>query len=72
MTELIKILENYSEFEDIGENTTFKNDLELSSFDTVCIIEDINTALGVKILAKDFAKHKTVGELATYIAEKKA
>lgn len=72
MTELIKVLENYSEFEDINETTTFKNDLELSSFDTVCIIEEIGTALGVKILAKDFVKYKTVGEMAAYIAEKKA
>ncbi len=72
MTELIKILENYSELEDIGESTTFKNDLELSSFDTLCIIQEIGTVMGVKILPKDFAKHKTVGELAAFIAEKKA
>lgn len=72
MLELIKIIENYSEFEGIEEATTFKNDLELSSFDTVCMIDEIEAVFGVKIQPKDFLKHKTVGEMANYIAGLKA
>lgn len=67
MQQLISIIENYSEFEDICETTTFKGDLELSSFDTTCMVADIEAEMGVTISLKDFVKYKTVGELAKYI-----
>lgn len=72
MLELIKIIENYSEFENMCETTSFKNDLELSSFDVVCIIDEIDSSLGVKLQPRDFAKHKTLGEMTEYIAQLKA
>ena len=71
MQQLISIIENYSEFEGICESTTFKGDLELSSFDTTCMVSDIENEIGVTISLKDFVKYKTVGELAQYIASLK-
>lgn len=71
MEKLIEIIENYSEFEGICESTTFKGDLELSSFDTACIVSEIESEIGVSISLKDFIKYKTVGEMSEYIASLK-
>ena len=71
MKELIAIIENYVEADEITAATRFKKDLGLSSFDTVCMIDDIKTDLGVKLEPADFVKHKTVGEMADYIESKK-
>ena len=46
MEELIKVLENYTE-EEIVATSTFKTDLALSSFDTACVIDEIEEALEV-------------------------
>ncbi len=70
MEELIKVLENYTEEEIVGAST-FKTDLALSSFDTACIIDEIEEAMGVRIDIKDFVTYKTVGEMADYIASLK-
>lgn len=67
MDKLIGILENYVEADEFCESTHFKNDLSLSSFDVVCIANDIEMTFGVKISPKDFIKHKTVGDMASYI-----
>lgn len=71
MKELIAIIENYVEADEITAGTSFKKDLGLSSFDTVCMIDDIKTNLGVKLEPADFVKYKTVGEMADYIESKK-
>ncbi len=68
MEELIRIIENYVEVDEITEATSFRSDLSLSSFDTVCMVDEIENELGVKIELKDFVKYKTVGEMAEYIA----
>lgn len=67
MQELIAIIENYVEADEITAKTSFKKDLGLSSFDTVCMIEEIKTELGVKLEPADFVKYKTVGEMTGYI-----
>ena len=67
MQELVAIIENYVEADEITADTSFKKDLGLSSFDTVCMIDEIKTELGVKLEPADFVKHKTVGEMADYI-----
>ncbi len=68
MEELIKVIENYVELDDeIKPQARFKQDLGLSSFDTVCMIAEIKTVLGVELSPSDFIKHKTVGEMAEYI-----
>lgn len=71
MEKLIEILENYTEADEITADSLFKTDLGLSSFDIVCIIEDIASETGVKIEPKAFVKRKTVGEMADYIASLK-
>lgn len=70
MENLIKVLENYTE-EEITGASSFKTDLALSSFDTVCMIDEIEEAMGVRIDIKDFVAYKTVGEMAGYIASLK-
>lgn len=71
MQELIAIIKNYVEADEITAKTSFKKDLGLSSFDTVCMIDEIKTELGVKLEPADFVKYKTVGEMAEYIESRK-
>lgn len=67
MEELINIIMNYVEADEIGEDTSFKNDLGMSSFDTVCMISEIKNTIGVQLEPGDFIKYKTVGSMARYI-----
>ena len=64
---LVDILANYVEADEIKTSDRFKSDLGLSSFDTMCLVGDIKTSLGVELIATDFVKNKTVGEMAAYI-----
>lgn len=66
--QLVEIIENYVEVDEIKSEDNFKLDLGMSSFDTMCLITDINTELGIELKASDFIKYKTVGEMAAYIA----
>lgn len=69
MEKLISVIENYVELDgEITAEMTFKKDLGLSSFDTVCMIDEIKATLGVSLDPTDFVKYKTVGEMAQYIA----
>ena len=65
---LTQILENYVEADEIKSEDNFKSDLGLSSFDTMCLITDVEVALGVKLKPTDFVAYKTVGEMVDYIA----
>ena len=66
--QLVEILENYVEVENISADDNFKTTLEMSSFDTMCLVTDVKTVFGVDLKAVDFINHKTVGEMAEYIA----
>ncbi len=68
MEKLIELVENYVEADDISASSSFKGDLGMSSFDTMCLITDIEVEIGVKLKPTDFVAHKTVGEMADYIA----
>ena len=68
LEKLIEIIENYVEADEIKSEDNFKLDLGMSSFDTMCMVAEIESTLGVKLAATDFIKHKTVGEMAKYIA----
>ena len=69
MEKLIGVIENYVELDgEITAEMSFKKDLGLSSFDTVCMIDEIKETLGVTLDPTDFVKYKTVGEMAQYIA----
>ena len=65
--QLIEILENYVEVDEIKATDSFKLDLGMSSFDTMCMVADIKNAMGVDLTASDFVKNKTVGDMAKYI-----
>lgn len=71
MQELIGIIENYVEADEITAETSFKKDLGLSSFDTVCMIAEIKGTLGVALEPSDFVKYKTVGAMAEHIESMK-
>ena len=64
---LIEIIENYVETDEIKSEDSFKLDLGMSSFDTMCMVAEIESTMGVKLTAADFVKYKTVGEMAKYI-----
>ncbi len=65
---LVEIIENYVEVDEIKSEDSFKFDLGMSSFDTMCMVAEIENELGVKLTAADFVKNKTVGEMAKHIA----
>ena len=65
---LVEIIENYVEADEIKSEDSFKLDLGMSSFDTMCMVAEIESTMGVKLTAADFVKYKTVGEMAKYIA----
>ncbi len=67
MTKLIEILENYTEAEEITAEMSIKNDLGLSSFDIVCMIDEIEAGCGITLKPSDFSVCKTVGALAEII-----
>ena len=39
----------------------------MSSFDTMCLVNDIQDTFGVELQAVDFVNYKTVGEMAEYL-----
>ena len=55
------------EADEIKSEDSFKLDLGMSSFDTMCMVAEIESSMGVKLTAADFIKHKTVGEMAKLI-----
>ena len=69
--QLIEILENYVEADEIKSEDNFKSDLGLSSFDTMCLINDLKSEYGVELQAKDFVDYKTVGKMVEYISSMK-
>ena len=68
--ELVEIIENYVEADEIKSEDSFKFDLGMTSFDTVCMVAEIEKKMRVKLTAEDFINYKTVGEIAQYIEEK--
>ena len=66
---LVEIIENYVEADEIKAEDSFKLDLGMSSFDTMCMVAEIESTMGVKLTAADFVKYKTVGEMAKYLQE---
>ena len=59
------------EADEIKSEDNFKSDLGMSSFDTMCLITDVEVAFKVKLKPTDFVAHKTVGEMVDYIASVK-
>ncbi len=69
MEKLIELFLNYVEpDEDITAETNIKEDLGMSSFDLVCLAEEIFGEFGVRLNAETFRNCRTVGKLAAFIA----
>ncbi len=66
------ILEYVEPTEEITEDSGLRSDIELSSFDLVCISADIEGVFGVVIDAEDMRDCDTVGNLMNRIQEKQA
>ena len=66
------ILEYVEPTEEITEDSGLRSDIELSSFDLVCISADIEGVFGVVIDAEDMRDCDTVGNLMKRIQEKQA
>ena len=64
---LVQILEEYVEVDEIKAEDNFKLDLGMSSFDTMCLANDIEDTFGVSLKAADFVNNKTVGDMASYL-----
>ncbi len=68
MERLIEIILNYVEpDEEITAETSLKSGLGMSSFDLVCLAEEIYDEFGVKLTADIFRECDTIGKLASYI-----
>ncbi len=68
MERLIEMILDYVEpDEEITADTSLKSGLGMSSFDLVCLAEDIHNEFGVELNADVFRKCDTIGELADYI-----
>ncbi len=68
MERLIEFILNYVEPDDeITAETSIKGGLGMSSFDLVCLAEEIHGEFGVKLNAEVFRDCDTIGKLAAYI-----
>lgn len=68
MEKLIKIIENYVEYDgEITRSLNFRSDLGLSSFDTVCMTEELKGEFGKDVEPNDFIRYKTVGEMSDFL-----
>ena len=56
------------EADEIKNEDNFKLDLGMSSFDTVCMVEDIREEFSVELTVADFINNKTVGQMAQHIS----
>lgn len=72
MEKLIELILNYVEPDDeITADTDIKSGLGMSSFDLVCLSEEIFDEFGVKLNAEVFRDCDTIGKIADYLAEHK-
>ena len=67
LEQLIELIENYVEIDEIKAEDNFRLDLGMSSFDTMCLVNDIQDTFGVELQAVDFVNYKTIGEMAEYL-----
>lgn len=71
MEKLIELLLNYVEpDEPITADSDLRNDCGLSSFDSVCVIDDISTVFGISASYADLKSCSTVNDLWNVIVSK--
>lgn len=66
------ILDYVEPEEEITADSELRGELELSSFDLVCISADLEGLFGVVIDAEDMRECETIGKLMKKIEEKQA
>ena len=72
MERLIEMILDYVEpDEEITAETSVRSGLGMSSFDLVCLAEDIQNEFGVKLDADVFRTCDTIGKIADYLKEHK-
>ncbi len=65
---IVDIILNYVEPDEaVTPETSIKRGLCLSSFDLVCLSDEIYTEFGVTLNAEDFRDCDTVGKLVSYV-----
>lgn len=65
---IVEIILNYVEPEEaITDETGIKRGLGLSSFDLVCLSDEIHQEFGVVLNAEDFRECDTVGKLVAHV-----
>lgn len=65
---LVDIILNYVEPDEaITPETNIKSDLCMSSFDIVCLSDEIHQEFGVALTADDFRECDTLGKLVSHI-----
>ena len=70
INEIIEIILNYVEPEEaITADTDIKSELGMSSFDLVCLADEIFEKYGVSLTPDNFRDCATVGSLADFIAK---
>lgn len=74
MEKIIETILNYVEpDEEITAESSLKNDCGLTSFDMVCLIDELSAQFGVEVADTEVRKCSTVGELyALYTQGKEA
>ncbi|MCR5294525.1 MAG: acyl carrier protein [Lachnospiraceae bacterium] len=69
LQEIIDVLEPYTDFppEQINEDTSLIEDLELNSFDVLTIVSDVEDQYGVHIPDEQIMEFRTVGDIEEYL-----
>ena len=71
MEKLIEILLNYVDpDEPITAESSLRNDCGLSSFDSVCVMDEVSAVFGVRMGFEDFKACSTVSDLWNSIEKK--
>ncbi|MBR3069436.1 MAG: acyl carrier protein [Lachnospiraceae bacterium] len=73
LQEIIDVLEQYTDYppEEINEDTTLVEDLELNSFDVLTIVSDVEDQYGVHISDEQIMEFKTVGDIEEFLEKNK-
>ncbi len=70
---IVDIILNYVEPDDeITAGTSIKSDLNMSSFDLVCLADELHESFGVTLSPDDFRDCDTVGLLTEIIEQRSA
>lgn len=69
LEEVVEVLSQYTEYpaDEITEETSLVDDLELNSFDVLTIVSDFEDKYNISIPDEDVINFKTVGDIEEYL-----